>query len=192
MSIPITCSNMSKENFVNALSPPLLSRYGPPAFEKHELDAHLREDALSWVNDEVRNHVVAMIVEFPDLSYFSSSSVQIANSKFDRLESDSTISLQQILYISFDFGASFAVNTWLFFRIGGRMLNPAVRAPIYTQMICTEAIQVTFGLLTGGIPWIKDFLLIPVQLTRELLLVSGLFPRDLNVQTNLGSGTSLR
>jgi aquaporin rerated protein, other eukaryote len=55
--------------------------------------------------------------------------------------------------------------------------------------------QVTLGLcLTGGIPWIKAFLLIPVQLIAGIvasILVSGLFPGALNVQTNLGSGTSV-
>lgn len=75
------------------------------------------------------------------------------------------------------------------------MFNPAVYVPTHIQMICTKAFQVILGLcLTGGIQWIKTFVLIPVQLIAGIaasFLVSGLFSGALNVQTNLGSGTSV-
>jgi aquaporin related protein len=106
--------------------------YGRPAFEKYEVTPRRRSDSLCCVNDEVRNHGVTMIGEFVGtflFLFFALASVQIANSKPDRLAQvgdEGELSLLQILYISFGFGTSLAVNVWLFFRISGGMFNPAV------------------------------------------------------------------
>jgi hypothetical protein len=151
MPVPITYPSMSKGNFVNPQPPPLLPQYGAPAFEKYKLDYHRRGDSLSWINDDVRNHAVTMIGEFMGsflFLFFALTSVQIANSKPDRLaqvENESGLSHLQILYISSGFGTSLAVNVWLFFRISGGMFNPAVRASVDVQLICADT--------APGYPW---------------------------------------
>ncbi len=85
----------------------------------------------------------------------------------------------RLLYISLSFGMSLAVNAWIFFRVSGGMLNPAVTL----AMVLTGAIDVVRGALVtvaqvlGGIA--------------AAAVVDGLTPGPLRVTTSLGGGASV-
>ena len=114
--------------------------------------------------------------------YFALSGAQVANS----IPSSAGLTVaqtgsnpQQLQYIALCFGFSLAVNAWVFFRISGGLFNPAV-----TLGMC----------LIGALPWVRGVLLFIAQILGGLAaagLVSCMFPGALNVQTNLGGGTSI-
>lgn len=85
----------------------------------------------------------------------------------------------RLLYISLSFGISLAVNAWVFFRISGGMLNPAV----------TLAMA-----LTGAIDWVRAGLVTVTQLMGGIAaaaVADGLTPGPLRVTTSLGGGASV-
>ncbi|KAI1006885.1 hypothetical protein K3495_g1334 [Podosphaera aphanis] len=132
-------------------------------------------------DDNFRNHVIAALGEFLGTTlflFFGFLGAQIINSKPDTI-SEGSPSLLQLLFVASAFGVSGAVNVWLFYRVSGGHLNPAI----------------TIGLtLIGAVPITRAVLLVIVQLVGGVLaslLVLGVTPVPLNVQTALGSGTSI-
>lgn len=137
------------------------------------------------IPDSIRNHFIAMCGEFVGtvlFLWFALSGAQVANS----INSSAGLSVketgsnpQQLQYIALSFGFSLAVNAWVFFRISGGLFNPAV----------------TFGMcLIGALPWLRGSLLFVTQILGGIVasaLVSCMFPGPLNVQTELGGGTSI-
>lgn len=98
---------------------PILSHPTPLKLRKYE----------GRLNDDIfRNHVIAAIGEFLGTTlflFFGFLSAQIINSKPDHLSSSGP-SLLQLLFVAAGFGVSGAVNVWLFYRVSGGHLNPAV------------------------------------------------------------------
>ncbi|POS85234.1 hypothetical protein EPUL_002046 [Erysiphe pulchra] len=134
------------------------------------------------LNDEkFRHHVIAAIGEFLGTTlflFFGFLSAQIINSKPDQISSNGP-SLLQLLFVAAGFGVGGAVNVWLFYRVSGGHLNPAI----------------TIGLtLIGAVPVVRAAILVVVQLLSGILaalLVQAVTPGALNVQTTLGENTSL-
>ncbi|TQS36976.1 hypothetical protein Golomagni_02565 [Golovinomyces magnicellulatus] len=131
-------------------------------------------------DDNFRNHVIAAIGEFMGTAlflFFGFMSAQIINSKPDHISLESP-SLLQLIFVAVGFGVSGAVNVWLFYRVSGGHLNPAI----------------TLGLaIIGAVPPIRAAILVIVQLFAGVLaalLVHAVTPGDLNVQTSLGSHTT--
>ncbi|RKF72206.1 Aquaporin-1 [Golovinomyces cichoracearum] len=131
-------------------------------------------------DDNFRNHVIAAIGEFLGTAlflFFGFMSAQIINSKPDYISLESP-SLLQLLFVAVGFGVSGAVNVWLFYRVSGGHLNPAI----------------TLGLaIIGAVPPIRAAILVVVQLLAGVvaaLLVHAVTPGDLNVQTSLGTHTT--
>ncbi|CZT05826.1 related to aquaporin, Major Intrinsic Protein [Rhynchosporium agropyri] len=153
--------------------------------QSHSNHPQERHPLLSWISDDIRNHMIAMLGEFMgtfSFLFFALAAVQTANAKPDTLPKldflSGSPSLLQIMYISFAFGGSLAVNVWVFFRVSGGQFNPAV----------------TFGLcLIGAVPWQRGVLLVPAQLLGAVAtssLVSNIFPGDFKTQSNLAPGVT--
>lgn len=110
-----------------------------PVFQKVDEDYNQPQyRRVSWIDNSVRNHLIAMIAEFVGtlmFLFFSFAGAQIAISKPAELAAGCILtsneaqgkSLDQLLYISVGFGVSLAVNAWIFFRVSGGAFNPAVR-----------------------------------------------------------------
>ncbi|CCU74754.1 Aquaporin 1 [Blumeria hordei DH14] len=152
--------------------PPMLGQSSPLKLRKYE-------GRLS--DDNFRNHVIAAIGEFLGTTlflFYGFLAAQIINSKPDNL-SDAP-SLLQLIFVASAFGVSGAVNVWLFYRVSGGHLNPAI----------------TIGLtLIGAVPVTRALLLVSVQLLGGILaasLVLAVTPGSLNVQTALGNATSVK
>lgn len=99
---------------------PMLRSQAPLKLRKYE--GRLSDDIF-------RNHVIAAIGEFMGTAlflFFGFMSAQIINSKPDHISLESP-SLLQLLFVAVGFGVSGAVNVWLFYRVSGGHLNPAVR-----------------------------------------------------------------
>lgn len=85
----------------------------------------------------------------------------------------------RLLYISLSFGLSLAVNAWVFFRVSGAMLNPAVAVAM---------------VLAGAADWVRFALVVPAQLLAGIAaaaVVDSLTPGPLRVSTALGGGASV-
>lgn len=158
---------------------PTLNDRGSAAPNKHRLPF------LSWMNDDVRNHFIAMSGEYAGTTlflFFAFSGTQVAlfaDVPESRNEVGTPSNPAQLLYIALCFGFALAVNAWVFFRISGGLFNPAV----------------TLGLcLVGALPYMRGALLGIVQIlggVTAAAIVSALFPGPLSVQSKLGAGTSI-
>lgn len=80
-----------------------------------------------------RNHALAMAGEFCGtflFLFFAFTGTQIAVIAGKGLSSNESVSgtlnVINLLYISFAFGSSVAINVWAFYRISGAHFNPAV------------------------------------------------------------------
>ncbi|GAB7359534.1 hypothetical protein MBLNU230_g6723t1 [Neophaeotheca triangularis] len=142
---------------------------------------------LGFLPNKPRNHFIAMLGEFAGtflFLFFAFSATQVANAAAAGAEGE-TDGLAQVpnagvlLYISLAFGFSLAVNAWIFFRISGGLFNPAV----------------TLGMaLIGAVGWVRAGLVFISQILGSIAaagVVSGLFPSEMNVSTNLSDGTSI-
>ncbi|KAI6247766.1 Aquaporin [Erysiphe necator] len=151
---------------------PMLGNQTPLKLRKYE----------GRLNDEkFRHHVIAAIGEFLGTTlflFFGFLSAQIINSKSNELSTDGP-SLDQLSFVAAGFGVGAAVNVWLFYRVSGGHLNPAI----------------TIGLtLIGAVPVVRAGILVVVQLLSGILAASlahAVTPGPLNVQTTLGQNTSL-
>lgn len=139
MPVPLLYPQGTKGSFNTPRTPPLPPKYSPPVLSRSKsamgYPESRRGNRLAWMSDTVRNHVIAVVGEFVGTTFFlffALAAAQTANAKPDNLPAagavsmPGSLSLLQILYISFGFGLSLAVNAWVFFRISGGMFNPAV------------------------------------------------------------------
>lgn len=79
--------------------------------------------------DNLRNHVIAVIAEFVGtflFLLFAETIAQIANQSPDIPQPGGGSNPPQLVMIAFGFGFSVMVNVFIFFRISGGQLNPAV------------------------------------------------------------------
>ncbi|RYO87293.1 hypothetical protein DL764_008881 [Monosporascus ibericus] len=86
--------------------------------------------------------------------------------------------LAKLLFISLCFGISLAVNAWVFYRIGGGLLNPAVTLAM---------------VIVGAVSVLRGILVIISQILGAMVaaaVVEGLTPGRLNVGTGLGGVTT--
>ena len=99
--------------------------------------SHDRLPFLDWLPREVRNHIVAMSGEFIGtflFLFFAFAGTQVAETTNKQTQTQATAATTvdqgpnpaQLLYVSFCFGFSLAVNAWVFFRISGGLFNPAL------------------------------------------------------------------
>ncbi|KAM5491430.1 Aquaporin-1 [Microsporum audouinii] len=133
-------------------------------------------------NDSWRKSLVATLGEFVGtfmFLFFSYAGCQIANMSVDPYDSGTEPNPVVLIYISLSFGASLAINVWVFYRITGGMFNPAVTlalalvgaiSPVRAGMVAIA--QIAGGIAAAGV-------------------VSALFPGPLVVQTKLGGGTTI-
>jgi len=155
----------------------------PPKGGKIPKDRRLQRFAFApnWV----RNEFIAFIGEFGGTFMFmfmAFAATQVANAAAPATADGSLTQVPDsanLLFISLAFGFSLVVNVWAFFRISGGLFNPAVTLGLY---------------LIGAI---KPFRAVSVFLAQMVAgmcaagIVSALFPGPLNVNTNLGGGTTI-
>lgn len=138
-----------------------------------------RPQEVKWLSNRLRRYIVSILGEFVGtflFLFFAFAATQVANTVPS--ESDAP-SLAALLYISFAFGLSLAINVWIFFRVSGGLFNPAVSIALA---------------LVGAIDWLKASLLAITQIVAGIAaagVVSALFPGDLGVRTTLNPNTSV-
>ena len=84
---------------------------------------------MGFLPDGTRNHLVAWLAEFSGtflFLFFSFSIATVANTPPAAADSNPLPDVAKLLYISLGFGCSVAINVWIFYRISGGQLNPAV------------------------------------------------------------------
>jgi aquaporin related protein len=96
------------------------------------------------IRNTIRNHFIAMLGEFCGtllFLFFSFAPAQIAVTAIKGASGEGIQlpSPPDLLYIASAFGASLAVNVWIFYRISGGMLNPAVQlTPFVNYYVLTS------------------------------------------------------
>lgn len=84
---------------------------------------------MGFLREGVRNHLVAWLAEFAGtflFLFFSFSIATVANTPPAAAGSNPVPDTSKLLYIALGFGCSVAINVWIFYRISGGQLNPAV------------------------------------------------------------------
>ena len=84
---------------------------------------------MGFLPDSVRNDLVATLGEFVGtflFLFFAFAGCQIANDPSERNELPVGPNILRIIYIGLSFAVSLAINCWLFYRVSGGQLNPAV------------------------------------------------------------------
>ena len=84
---------------------------------------------MGFLREGVRNHLVAWLAEFAGtflFLFFSFSIATVANTPPAAADSNPVPDVSKLLYIALGFGCSVAINVWIFYRISGGQLNPAV------------------------------------------------------------------
>ncbi|PVH96134.1 aquaporin-5 [Periconia macrospinosa] len=132
----------------------------------------------------VRNEILAAAAEFIGtfmFLFFAFGGTQVANAStagqpdFPPPPPNTTV----LLYISLIFGFSLLVNVWIFFRVSGGLLNPAV----------------TLGLfLIGAVNPLRAALCVVAQILAGICaaaVVSAILPGPLKVSTTLVGGMSI-
>ncbi|KAI5778632.1 aquaporin-1 [Geopyxis carbonaria] len=115
------------------------------------------EGRRGFAKDSVKkNYAIAFLGEFVGtflFLFFAFAGTQAA--KFSSTDSDGKVQTtpQLLLYISFAFGFSLAVNVWLFYRVSGGLFNPAVTYGfvLLGLMPATKAVLLVIAQLLGGI-----------------------------------------
>ncbi|EGE82260.1 hypothetical protein RJZ56_007624 [Blastomyces dermatitidis] len=137
-------------------------------------------DRINRIPDPLRNGIVATTGEFVGtflFLFYPFASGIIANEVV--LEPGEQADPTALLYTALGFGVSLTVNVWLFFRVTGGMLNPAVTLALY---------------LLGLVPPVRAVFVIVAQLIGGIAaagLASAMFPNPLTVGTRLGNGVSI-
>jgi aquaporin rerated protein, other eukaryote len=84
---------------------------------------------MGFLPEGPRNHAVAWLAEFVGtflFLFFSFSIATVANTPPAAPGSNPLPDVSKIFYIASRFGCSVAINVWIFYRISGGQLNPAV------------------------------------------------------------------
>ncbi|QSS53779.1 aquaporin [Histoplasma capsulatum var. duboisii H88] len=132
------------------------------------------------IPDSIRNHVVATTGEFVGtflFLFFSFAGAILSNNVVPGPTAPNNPAA--FIYVSLGFGASLAVNVWIFYRVTGGMLNPSVAFAL---------------LLLGVIGPLRAVLVIIAQLVGGIAaagVASAIFPTSLAVGTRLINGTSI-
>ncbi|KAK4702543.1 hypothetical protein P7C70_g3682, partial [Phenoliferia sp. Uapishka_3] len=130
----------------------------------------------------LQNDLTAAIGEFVGTFFFLYMAFVATQSALSRKTADlnGTVGIDNstVLYVAFSFGFSLVVSVWVFFRISGAALNPAVSLTLW---------------LVGGLPGRRLFFCVPAQLlggiaAAGLAKVSTLGP--LNVANGTSDGVS--
>jgi aquaporin rerated protein, other eukaryote len=85
---------------------------------------------MGFIPDKHHGHVTAFLAEFCGtflFLYFAFGIASVANAA--AASAVGGLDVMRIFYIATGFGMSVAVNVWLFYRVSGGMLNPAVSWP---------------------------------------------------------------
>lgn len=131
------------------------------------------------LNDTLRNHLVAVIGEFVGTFLFLWSAfliAQIANQDTSVKEDGSHP--PQLIMISLGFGVSVAVGVFIFFRVSGGNLNPAVTLTL---------------ILAKAVPPIRGALMIIAQMVAGMAAAgaaSAMTPGEIAFANGLGGGAS--
>ncbi|RMZ75169.1 hypothetical protein DV738_g5627, partial [Chaetothyriales sp. CBS 135597] len=131
----------------------------------------------------IRHHLLAFISELAGtflFLLFAFGGTNAVNSPPKTAEnSNLAADPAKLFFISLSFGLGLAVNVWIFFRVSGAHLNPAV----------------TFAMmLVGAASIIRGPIMIVAQIAGGIAaaaVVSALFPGPLGVSTTLVEGTSI-
>jgi len=145
--------------------------------------------ASRWKNSTGKNYGIAAIGEFLGtflFLFFGFSAVQCVKlAAFDPAKAEqnnaaaAVPTIPLLLYISFAFGFSLAVNVFLFYRVSGGLFNPAV----------TLAVTVL-----GKMPPVKAVILVVAQLIGGIFaagLAEIMLPGDLAVDTTINYATGI-
>ncbi|KAG8534370.1 uncharacterized protein KY384_001215 [Bacidia gigantensis] len=151
----------------------------PGTRQKRRQNSASDEERLKFISKlppGYRGHLVAVLGEFVGtflFLFFALSGTQVANTWKDPGDP------ARLMYVSLCFGFSLAVNAWVFFRISGGLFNPAV----------------TFGMcIVGALTYVRGALVTVAQILGAIAsagVVGALFPGPLQVDTQLGGGTSI-
>ena len=84
---------------------------------------------MGFLPEGIRNHIVAWLAEFAGtflFLFFAFSIATVANTPPAGPDSHPLPDVAKLLYIALGFGCSAAINVWIFYRLSGGQLNPAV------------------------------------------------------------------
>ena len=112
-----------------------MARFGNPV--KERMEEGNTGVIMGFLTEGTRNHLVAWLAEFAGtflFLFFAFSIATVANIP-PAAGSNPLPDLSKLLYISLGFGCSVAVNVWIFYRICGGQLNPAVCRISWVQHI---------------------------------------------------------
>jgi aquaporin related protein len=104
-----------------------MPRFSNPV--KNRMDGGNTGAIMGFLPDGVRNHLVAFLAELAGtflFLFFAFSIAQVALTTTASKGSDPLPNTSELLYIALGFGSSVTVNVWIFYRISGGQLNPAV------------------------------------------------------------------
>jgi hypothetical protein len=128
----------------NVTPTPLVPTFTIPRSVNADRPKPRRLPGLSWLDDGVRGHLVALLGEFAGtflFLFFAFTGTQVANMSSEagnNMSPDPGV----LLYIALAFGFSLAVNAWVFFRISGGLFNPAVSI---SHQLCSSDLTRTLG-----------------------------------------------
>lgn len=119
--------------------------------------------------------------------FFGFASILVANASAedDRLNESTSPQIIRYLFISLGFGLAFAVNIWIFARISGAMLNPAItlamalvqEISVMRAVVCFIA-QIAGGLIASGLVMLLfpgPFDIVRIRLNHGTSLAQGVF-----------------
>merc|ERR1712230_186351 len=144
------------------------------------------EPVMGFFANKHRGHVTAFLAELAGtflFLFFSFAIAQVANtpapSDDDNTPGAGLPSIPKIFFIASGFGASVAINVWLFYRVSGGMFNPAVTLALW---------------LIGAVPSLRCCVVFLAQIAGGIAAagaVSGTLPGPMAVNVRLGGGTSI-
>ena len=156
--------------------------YYPEASKHHTNDGnYYQEPKVLGLSDTIRNHIIAIIGEFCGtflFLLFAELIAQIANQDPTIPKPGNGSHPAQLVMIAFGFGFSVMCSIFIFFRVSGGHLNPAV----------------TFTLaLIRACPWSRAILLMFTQIIAGMAAaaaVSAMTPGPIAFNNALGGGAS--
>lgn len=84
---------------------------------------------MGFLPDSILHDMVAVLGEFVGtflFLFFAYAGCQVANDPSERNGLPVEANTLRIIYIGLSFAVSLAINCWLFYRVSGGQLNPAV------------------------------------------------------------------